>query len=140
MSELKTTVNDKDVRSFLESFPEGQKRADSFELLEIFTRISGEPPKMWGSSIVGFGQYHYRSDKSRQEGDWPLTGFSPRKQALTLYFMLGFDAYAGLLDKLGTHKTSKGCLYINRLADVDRGVLEQLITESLAAMRHKYTP
>lgn len=93
---------------------------------------------MWGTSIIGFGQYHYKSERSTQEGDWLMTGFSPRKQNLTLYFMLGFDGYSELLSKLGKHKISKGCLYVNKLADVDMQVLEKLVTDSYLLMMKQY--
>ena len=92
----------------------------------MFTRLTGETPKMWGSSIVGFGQYHYKSERSSQEGDWPLVGFSPRKQNLTLYVIGQYDL-EDLLNNLGKHKTSVGCLYINKLEDVDTSVLEKII-------------
>lgn len=138
MSTLKTTVNDASATEFINSVADETKRKDSFVLLELFSKITGEKPKMWGSSIIGFGSYHYKSERSSQEGDWPLTGFSPRKQNLTLYFMLGFDDYTGLLAELGKHKTSKGCLYINKLADVDIAVLEKLVTLSLIAMKKQY--
>ncbi len=108
-------------------------------LLELFTRVTGEQPKMWGTSIIGFGSYHYRSEKSKQEGDWPLTGFSPRKQNLTLYIMPGFGGYQDLLKDLGKCKTSVGCLYINKLADVDLAVLEKLIATSFTDMKKKYS-
>lgn len=139
MSELKTTVNDDSVTAFIAAVPDAMKRADSLTLLDMFARLTGEQPKMWGSSIIGFGQYHYKSERSTQEGDWLMTGFSPRKQNLTLYFMLGFDDYANQLSALGKHKISKGCLYINKLADVDLKVLEQLITESYVAIKKKYS-
>jgi hypothetical protein len=135
MSTLKTTVNDDDVMAFLNAVPDERKRSDGLVLLELFQKITGEEPKMWGSSIVGFGTYHYKSERSRQEGDWMLTGFSPRKQALTLYLMLGHADYTGLLSKLGKHKTGAGCLYITRLADVDGAVLEQLVRESYETMK-----
>lgn len=135
MAELKTKVNDADVTDFINSVGNEQKKQDGFTLLEIFTRLTGETPKMWGSSIIGFGQYHYKSEKSRQEGDWMLTGFSPRKQALTLYLMLGHGDYSDLLGRLGKHKTGMGCLYINKLNDVDRSVLEALIKKSYITMK-----
>jgi hypothetical protein len=138
MSTLKTLVNDASVTDFINSVLNETKRKDSFALLELFSKVTGEKPKMWGSSIIGFGQYHYKSERSSQEGDWPLTGFSPRKQNLTLYIMLGFEDYTGLLADLGKHKTSKGCLYINKLADVDLVVLEKLIKQSFVAMKKKY--
>jgi len=136
MSTPKTVVNNGSVTDFINSVPDEVKKKDSFALLELFTKITGEKPKMWGSSIIGFGQYHYKSERSSQEGDWMLTGFSPRKQNLTLYILHGFDDYSGLLAKLGKHKTSKGCLYINKLADVDMVILEKLISQSFAAMKN----
>ncbi len=137
-STIKTLVNDSSVTEFINSVTDETKRNDSFKLLGIFTRITGEKPKMWGTSIIGFGQYHYKSERSKQEGDWPLTGFSPRKQNLTLYLMLGPENYSDLLKNLGKHKTSKGsCLYINKLVDVDQKVLENLIKQSFSEMKQK---
>ena len=131
MSELKTTLNDADAKDFINSIEDETRRRDSFELLGLFSRVTGETPKMWGSSIIGFGQYHYKSERSRQEGDWPLIAFSPRKQNLSLYLTIGgYDTYATLLNKLGKHKTGKGCLYINKLSDVDSSVLEALVNEA----------
>ncbi len=137
MSTIKTLPNDASVEEFINKVPDETKREDSFTLLEMFTRITGEKPKMWGSSIIGFGQYHYKSERSRQEGDWPLTGFSPRKQNLTLYVMLGFKDYQDILKDLGKYKTSVSCLYINKLTDVDLKVLEKLIRVSFEAMKEK---
>lgn len=137
MGEIKTRVNDGSVKEFLNSVPDETKRKDSFVLLEMFERITGEKAKMWGTSIVGFGQYHYKSERSSQEGDWMLTGFSPRKQNLTLYIMHGNQGNPAL-EKLGKHKTSGGmggCLYINKLSDVDTKVLEGLIKTSFEAMK-----
>jgi hypothetical protein len=139
MSDIKTKVNDGDVDAFINSVADEKKRRDSFALLEIFKRLTKEPPKMWGSSMIGFGQYHYKSEKSRQEGDWLLTGFSPRKQALTLYIMHGLDDQADLLEKLGKHKTGMGCMYINKLEDVDLDVLEKLIKKSYLYMKESNT-
>ncbi len=135
ISTIKTHVDDASVTDFINAVPDKVKKQDSFMLLELFKKITGEQPKMWGSSIIGFGQYHYKSERSKQEGDWPLTGFSPRKQNLTLYIMQGFEDYAGLLKKLGKHKISVGCLYINKLADVDMAVLEELVNESFIQMK-----
>jgi hypothetical protein len=130
MSTLKTLANDASVEDFINSVEDDEKRADSFRLLEIYKEVTSEKPVMWGSSIVGFGKYHYKSERSSQEGDWPLAGFSPRKQTLTLYVMnAGYD-YSNLLSKLGKHKTSKACLYINKLKDVDEKVLTQLVKRS----------
>jgi hypothetical protein len=135
MSELKTRVNDGDVTAFLQAVPES-KRQDGMVLLELFKKITGEEPKMWGASIVGFGQYHYKSERSRQEGDWLLTGFSPRKAAISLYVLgHGGANYSELLGKLGKHKTGVGCLYINKLADVDMSVLEELIGRAYKRMK-----
>lgn len=138
MGDIKTKVNDASPIDFINSSPE-EKKVDSLKLLEFFKNITGEKPKMWGSSIIGFGQYHYKSERSAQEGDWPLTGFSPRKQNLTLYIMLGFKDYGDLLKDLGKFKTSVGCLYIKKLADVDMDILEKLIKKSFVAMKEKYS-
>jgi len=139
MSTIKTTASDANVNEFIATIYDPVKREDSKTLLKLFTKVTGEQPKLWGTSIVGFGSYHYKSERSSQEGDWPLTGFSPRKQNLTLYFMHGFDSYTELLDKLGKHKTSKGCLYIHKLADVDMAVLEKLVSISFTAMKQQRT-
>jgi hypothetical protein len=138
MAELKTKVNDASVDDFINAVEDETKRADSKTLVTLFTKITGEQPKMWGSSIIGFGQYHYKSERSSQEGDWALTGFSPRKQALTLYLMIGYNNYDDLLAKLGKYTTGKGCLYIKRLSDVDMKVLQSLIEKSVAFMRAQY--
>jgi hypothetical protein len=139
MSTLKTTLNNASVIDFINATTNGVKKKDSLALLRLFSDTTNEQPKMWGSSIIGFGAYHYKSDRSSQEGDWPLTGFSPRKQNLTLYFMLGFDNYTALLGNLGKYKTSKGCLYINKLADIDMDILEKLVKKSFEDMKKKYT-
>lgn len=136
---LKTTVNDASVEDFINKVEDEVKRQDSRTLLKLFAKVTGEKPRMWGSSIIGFGSYHYKSEKSRQEGEWMLTGFSPRKQNLTLYVIPGFDDYQDLLSELGKHKTSVGCLYINKLADVDLAVLEELVKSSFAAMKSEHT-
>lgn len=135
MSTLKTLENDASVKDFINTVDDETKRKDSFVLLDLFSKVTGEPPKMWGTSIIGFGKYHYKSERSRQEGDWPLAGFSPRKQNLTLYvmpYMPNSGDYSDLLGALGKHKTSKACLYINRLSDVDLAILETLIARSFA--------
>ncbi len=134
MAELKTRVNDASVKDFLNDVEDDQKRQDCFDLVDLMTDITGEEPKMWGPSIVGFGSYRYRYDSGR-EGDWMQVGFSPRKQALTLYIMSGFSRYQKLMAKLGKHKTGKSCLYIKRLSDVDGDVLRELITLSVEQVR-----
>jgi hypothetical protein len=130
MAAIKTLMNDASVEDFINSVDGDTKKADAFKLLGIYKQVTNHVPKMWGSSMVGFGQYHYKSERSSQEGDWPLAAFSPRKQNLTLYIMPGFHDYDDLLSKLGKHKTSKGCLYINKLSDVDLAILEQIIKRS----------
>ena len=134
MSNLKTTRNDGDVRAYLESVANKQRRQDALTMLELMREITGEEAEMWGESIVGFGSYRYRYASGRQ-GDWFLTGFAPRKQALTLYIMPGFERYEALLAKLGKHKIGKSCLYISKLADVDEDVLKEIITASVEQMR-----
>ncbi|RED99755.1 DUF1801 domain-containing protein [Marinoscillum furvescens] len=134
MSELKTQPHDGSVTEFLNSIESETKREDSFAIKEMMEEITGAPAVMWGSSIIGFGSYHYQY-KSGRSGEWFLCGFSPRKQSLTLYLMSGFDAIDSYLNKLGKHKKSKGCLYINRLTDIDLMVLKELITESVNKLR-----
>ncbi|HMB61764.1 MAG TPA: DUF1801 domain-containing protein [Eudoraea sp.] len=129
MSGNKTIPTSKSVADFLDAVRNDQKRADSHVLLELMKKITGEPPVMWGASIVGFGQYHYKYDSGR-EGKMLLTGFSPRKQNLTLYIMAGFSRYESLLNKLGKHSTGKSCLYIKKLADINMDVLNDIITLS----------
>lgn len=130
MSTIKTLANDASVEDFINSVDGDVKKADAFKILEIYKEVTNEQPKMWGPSMIGFGTYHYKSDRSKQEGDWPLAAFSPRKQNLTLYIMPGLGDYDDLLAKLGKHKTSKACLYINKLSDVDADVLKQLVKRS----------
>lgn len=139
MATLKTLPNDANVEDFLNTVTNEVRKRDSFTLLQMYSKITGKEPKMWGSSIIGFGQYHYKSERSTQEGDWPLAGFSPRKQNLTLYFMPGFADYADLLKDLGKHKTSVGCLYINKLADINLSTLEKLIEQSYLEAKEKYS-
>lgn len=138
MSDLKTTPNDANVEAFLNSIEHDKRREDSLAMLDIMKEVTGEKPQMWGPSIVGFGTYHYKY-KSGREGDWMLTGFSPRKQSLTLYIMSGFHHYDELLQKLGKFKTGKSCLYINKLEDVDMEVLKKMIRESVKMMKEKYS-
>ncbi len=134
MAELKTKPTKQSAKVFINSVSPVEKRADSLALLSLFQKVTGEKPVMWGSSIVGFGNYHYKSERSKQEGDWLLVGFSPRKQNLTLYVISGLHSERGLLKKLGKHKTSGGCLYINKLADVDQRILSTLISKAYKNM------
>lgn len=128
MTEIKTKMTDASVDDFIGSVENEQRRNDAFVLLEMYKRATGLEPKVWGSSIVGFGAYHYKSERSAQEADWPLVAFSPRKQNLTLYVYP--RNFPELLKDLGKHTTSVGCLYINKLDDVDLGMLEKLIAAS----------
>ncbi|MBN2433579.1 MAG: DUF1801 domain-containing protein [Acidobacteria bacterium] len=137
MAELKTRPTDASVTDFLNTVEDDQKRQDCLVLLGMMGQITGARPKMWGGSIVGFGNYHYIYESGR-EGDWFLTGFSPRKQNLSVYIMAGFDRYDELMARLGKHKTGKSCLYINKLADVDLAVLEELVRRSVDHLSRTY--
>lgn len=139
MAELKTKVTKVNPLAFVKAIEDKAKRSDNLALLKLFAAATGEKPKMWGAAIVGYGQYHYESERSTQKGDWPLTGFSPRKANLTLYIMPGFKEYGELLKDLGKHKVSGGsCIYIKRLSDIDTKVLAKLIKRSVADMKKRY--
>ncbi len=125
------------MEDFLAAVPNARRREDSGKVLDLMLEVTGEPARMWGDSIVGFGTYHYRY-KSGREGDWPRTGFSPRKQYLAIYIMPGFDEYEALLSRLGKHRTSVSCLYINKLADVDMDVLREIVAGSYEEMARRY--
>lgn len=137
MSELKTKPTNVSVTTFLNSVTPEEKKKDCFEILSMMKKITGEEPVMWGTSIVGFGSYHYKY-KTGHEGDMCLTGFSPRKNAITFYLMLmtNLENYQLLLSKLGTYKTGVGCLYIKRLSDVNKDVLYQLINEATNRLKN----
>ena len=137
MPELKTRENEASVEAFLDGVGDETRRADCRAVLAMMREATGHEAKMWGTSIVGFGSYHYRY-ASGHEGDCCLTGFSPRKKDLTLYLAPGIDRYAPLLAKLGKHRAGKGCLYLKRLADIDLGVLRELIRASVADLRRLY--
>lgn len=134
MAEPKTKPSQQSVERFLQRVPDADRRRDCFTLVDIMRQITGAEPQLWGSSIVGFGTYHYVYASGR-EGDWPIVGFSPRKQNLTLYLMSGFEQYDDLLQKLGKHSLGKSCLYIKRLADIDLLTLKKLIRASVKHMR-----
>jgi hypothetical protein len=134
MRENKTKATTLSVAAYIDALTNPTLRSDAWELVQLMQRASGEKPRLWGPSIVGFGSYHYRYDSGR-EGDMPLIGFSPRKAALVLYSMLGHSEAKALLVKLGKHTTGKGCLYIKKLADVDRTILEALIEDAVAHNR-----
>jgi hypothetical protein len=133
VAEPKTKLNNRSVEKFLNGVKDEKKRQDSFAVLALMKEATRAEPRMWGSSIVGFGSYHYKYASGR-EGDAPLTGFSPRKQSLTLYIMSGFEGYDALLQKLGKYSTGKGCLYIKRLEDVDLPALKKLVQQSVKHM------
>ena len=136
MAELKTKRNNASVSDFINAVDNEQRRKDAFDLLALFENISQCTAEMWGDAIIGFGSYTYKYESGRAL-DWMLTGFSPRKQNLSLYIMTGFSKYSELLEKLGKHKKSKGCLYINKLSDVDLNVLELIIKDSITQMKEK---
>lgn len=137
MAAIKTTKNDASVTAFLDTVAQDQKRKDCDVILKMMQQVSKQEPKMWGSSIIGFGTWHYKSERSKQEGDWFVTGFSPRKQNISLYIMPSVNSYKDILAKLGKYKTSVSCLYINKLADVDVTVLKELINTAYKTMKEK---
>ena len=137
MSDNKTRPTRASVTAFMNGIADKQMRADAKKVAAMMRRATGKRARMWGPSIVGYGSYHYRYESGR-EGDFMITGFSPRKQALTVYIMPGFSRFSKLMSKLGKYRTGKSCLYIKRLADVDEAVLDRLIRESVAHMRANY--
>lgn len=137
MAENKTKPTTASVLDFLNSVENEKRREDGLKLFEIFNEVLDEPAVMWGESIVGYGEYHYKYDSGR-EGDFLLTGFAPRKSNLSVYIMPGFKRYAELLEKLGKHRTGASCLYINKLENIDQEVLKTLIAESVQYMKDKY--
>lgn len=130
MAENKTQKTAESVNDFLNNLPDEKKRQDSFTILELMKQTSGSEPKMWGPSIIGFGDSHYKYESGR-EGDWFKVGFSPRKANLTLYIMGGLDKYTDQLDRLGKYTTGKGCLYIKKLSDINVDVLKEMVSQSL---------
>lgn len=139
MAEIKTKQTNADVHEFINTFADSeQKRKDSFELLKLMQDFTGFEPKMWGPTMIGFGSYHYKSDRSKQEGDWPLVGFSPRKAAISLYVYSGSPQHEYLLKNLGKFTMGKACIYIKKLADIDQNELKNLMKESIAFLESKY--
>jgi len=139
MAEIKTKKTNADVHEFINAFANNeQKRKDSFELLKLMQDFTGYEPKMWGPSIIGFGCYHYKSERSRQEGDWPLIGFSPRKAAISLYVYTGKKEHAHLLENLGKFKMGKACIYIKKLSDIDVNELKNIMKESIKFLKSQY--
>jgi len=139
MAELKTKQTTEDVREFINRFADGeQKRNDSFELLKLMQDFTGFEPKMWGATMIGFGSYHYKSERSSQEGDWPLVGFSPRKAAISLYVYTGAKEHEYLLEGLGKYKMGKACIFIKKLSDINQDVLVKLMKETIDYLKSKY--
>lgn len=134
---MKTKPTKASVADFIDAVADPEKREDARAVAALMAEITSAPAQMWGASIVGFGRYRYRYASGRK-GEFFETGFSPRKQALTLYIMPGFSEYGGLLEKLGRHRLGKSCLYIKRLADIDLEALRELVTRSVQAIREKY--
>jgi hypothetical protein len=137
VAENKTQATGASVAAFINSIDDKQQRADARKIAAMMRKATGKRAKMWGPSIVGYGAYHYKYASGR-EGDFLMTGFSPRKQALTVYVIPGFTPFEALMNKLGKYKTGKSCLYIKRLSDVDEDILEQLIDRSVKHMREHY--
>ena len=139
MAELKTKQTDSSVVDFINTFADTeQKRADGFALLKLMQDFTGFEPKMWGPSIIGFGSYHYKSERSRQEGDWPLVGFSPRKAAISLYVYMGTKEQEQLIGQLGKFKMGKGGIYVKKLADINQDILKKIMKETIDFLQTKY--
>jgi hypothetical protein len=139
MAENKTKITNANVLQFLNAVDDDEKRKDSKMLLKIFTEITKEKAVLWGNAVIGFGKYHYQSERSKQAGDWFMTGFSPRKQNLTVYIIPGTKKYASLIKKLGKFTVSAGsCVYIKRLSEIDLDVLKELIRLSFEEMKMKH--
>lgn len=139
MSSIKTKPTRVNPVNFLRAVKDVKKRDDALALLELFTTTTGYKGVVWGSSMIGFGSYHYKSERSTQEGDWPLTAFAPRASGITIYIMPGFGDYSDLLKKLGPHKISGGsCLYLKNLDGIHRPTLKSLIKKSVILMKKRY--
>lgn len=139
MAEIKTKQHDGDVYEFIDSFANTeQKKKDSHELVKLMEEVSGYPAKMWGPSIIGFGSYHYKSERSTQEGDWPLIGFSPRKTAISLYTYSGDPEHDYLLEDLGKYKMGKACIYVKKLEDINQDVLVKMMEGTIEFLDKKY--
>jgi hypothetical protein len=138
MAEPKTQKTNASVTDFIDGVEHPKRREDSLAILELMREVTGQEPAMWGPSIVGFGTYRYKYASGR-EGEWPLTGFAPRKRNLTLYITPGFERYDALLAKLGRFKTGKSCLYVNKLEDVDLDTLRELVRQSVQHVQEAHT-
>ena len=139
MGEIKTKRTDLNVDEYLMSVEPEKKRMDSIELKKVFDSVLNEKAEYWSNNMIGYGSYHYKSERSKQEGDWPLIAFSPRKQYISLYIMSGASNYQDLLNKLGKYKAGSGsCIYINKLEDINIDVLKEIIVKSVADMKKMY--
>jgi hypothetical protein len=139
MAEIKTKQTDADVLDFINNFADTQqKREDSYALLKLMQDFTGFEPRMWGPTIIGFGKYHYKSERSRQEGDWPLVGFSPRKAAISLYVFSGLPEHEHLLTNLGKFKMGKGCIYVKKLSDINQDELKKIMQATIDFLQTKW--
>ena len=139
MTALKTQPTQTNVVEFIRTFADSeQKQKDSFELIEIMREITGCEPQMWGPSMIGFGKYHYKSERSRQEGDWPLVGFSPRKAAISLYVFSGMPEHEYLLEGIGKFKKGAACIYVKKLSDISTPVLKEIMKTTIAFLKERY--
>ena len=139
MAALKTQPTQTNVAEFIRTFADSeQKQKDSFELIEIMRKATGYEPQMWGPSMIGFGKYHYKSERSRQEGDWPLVGFSPRKAAISLYVFSGMPEHEYLLEGLGKFKKGAACIYVKKLSDISTPVLKEIMKTTIAFLKERY--
>ena len=139
MAALKTQPTQTNVAEFIRTFADSeQKQKDSFELIEIMRKATGCEPQMWGPSMIGFGKYHYKSERSRQEGDWPLVGFSPRKAAISLYVFSGLPEHEYLLEGLGKFKKGAACIYVKKLSDISTPVLKEIMKTTIAFLKERY--
>ncbi len=139
MAELKTKLTAASVTEFINTVADSkQRRQDSFELLKLMQDFTGFEPKMWGASIIGFGSYHYKSERSTQQGDWPLVGFSPRKAAISLYVYMGTPEHEHLLADLGKFKMGKACIYIKKLSDINQDALKKIMSATIDYLQTRY--
>jgi hypothetical protein len=139
MAELKTKQTNADVSEFIHAFADTeQKREDSFELLKLMQDFTGYEPRMWGPSIIGFGSYHYKSERSSQQGDWLLVGFSPRKAAISLYVYSGAKEHEYLLEGLGKFTRGKACIYVKKLSDINQEALKKLMKATIDYLQSRY--
>jgi len=139
MSAIKTQPVDIDIDKFLMNVEPEKKRVDSIELKKLFDSVVQEKASLWNNNMIGYGSFHYKSERSKQEGDWPLTGFSPRKQYIAVYIMSHVNNYKDLLDKLGKYKISSGsCIYVNKIEDINLDVLKKIISTSVSDMKKQY--